>query len=110
MKKSNKAKKTKVKDAKNKPKGTRPFKTEEDPKVLHEWTIFVQNVRYLRERRNLTQQQLADALGWHRTTINRLENNHHQPFWGQACVLCDFMKVGVAEMRAIMEHRGGLQN
>ena len=40
---------------------------------------FADNVRELRERRSMTQEQLAEAAGLHLNTISELENKQHEP-------------------------------
>ena len=40
---------------------------------------FAENVRGLRERRGMTQEQLAEASGLHLNTISKLENKHREP-------------------------------
>jgi transcriptional regulator with XRE-family HTH domain len=40
---------------------------------------FADNVRELRERRHMTQEQLAEAAGLHLNTISKLENKHREP-------------------------------
>jgi transcriptional regulator with XRE-family HTH domain len=40
---------------------------------------FADNVRALREQRDMTQEQLAEASGLHLNTISKLENKHREP-------------------------------
>jgi transcriptional regulator with XRE-family HTH domain len=60
---------------------------------------FGRNVRALRLRKEWTQQQLADTLGWHRITITRIESGIHQPLFAEACLMADLLGVKVGELR-----------
>jgi transcriptional regulator with XRE-family HTH domain len=40
---------------------------------------FADNVRLLRERRGMTQEELAEAADLHLNTISKLENKHREP-------------------------------
>jgi transcriptional regulator with XRE-family HTH domain len=40
---------------------------------------FAENVRQLRERRGMTQEELAEAADLHLNTISKLENKHREP-------------------------------
>jgi len=51
------------------------------PELVFLGQLFSRRMGEARDRRGLTQQQLADMLGWSRITISRLENNHHAAFW-----------------------------
>lgn len=55
--------------------------------------IFSQNVKYLRQRKSLTQQQLADRLKTKRATIGAWEEARCYPSIDMLLVICDHFKV-----------------
>lgn len=58
-------------------------------------TTLAQNVRILRTAAGMSQQALADALGWFRTTIIRIETGETCPSFAQACVIAEIFGVPV---------------
>lgn len=57
------------------------------------------NIRLLRKMHNVSQQQLADALGVARLTIIRIERGESVPDFLQACHIADMFNVSVAALR-----------
>ena len=60
---------------------------------------FGNNVRILRTAKGWTQQQLADALKWHRITVTRIENGINLPHYDDACQMADALGVDVGRLR-----------
>ena len=58
----------------------------------------VPNLRQVRERRLLTQADLAERSGVAETTINRLENGHHQARISTVRKLAEALGVDPAEL------------
>jgi len=56
---------------------------------------FANQLRCLRNDRNLTQQQLADALNWHQTTINHYEVGNRFPVIDNLVILADFFDCSI---------------
>ena len=54
-----------------------------------------ENVRVLRTWAGISQQALADKLGWYRTTIIRIETGETCPSFAQACILAEVFGVTV---------------
>jgi transcriptional regulator with XRE-family HTH domain len=51
------------------------------------------NVRALRERRNVSQETLADLACIHRTHYGKLERGRHEPHLSMVLILADALKV-----------------
>jgi transcriptional regulator with XRE-family HTH domain len=68
-------------------------------KVLQLQLAFANNVKALRGRRGLTQQQLADMCCMHRVTIANIERTRHEPLFSDACILADALGVSLSDMR-----------
>ena len=57
------------------------------------------NIRKLRMKAGLTQEQLAEKVGAHRTTITNLERDGHRPAHPLACSLAEFFGVSVGYVK-----------
>jgi transcriptional regulator with XRE-family HTH domain len=68
------------------------------PKTKPLESFFAARLATLREARGLTQQQLADAAGLHRTQINRLEMGHWQPRLPTLRKLAAALGVGIEQL------------
>lgn len=66
-------------------------------------------LKVVRERRALTQQQLAERAGINRVTIARLEGGHDQPFPTTVRKLADALGVEPAELMVLPHGRDGEQ-
>jgi transcriptional regulator with XRE-family HTH domain len=61
--------------------------------------VFARNVKILRERNGLTQEELAERSGMHRVTIARIETNVTHPSFCEACLIADVLGVSVSQLR-----------
>lgn len=68
-------------------------------KVLQLQLAFANNIKALRNKRGLTQQQLADMCCMHRVTIANIERTRHEPLFSDACILADALGVSLSDMR-----------
>ena len=55
-------------------------------------------IRQYREQKNLTQQQLAEAVGVSRQTVIAMEKGNYEPSLGLALKLAKFFKMPVEEI------------
>lgn len=69
-----------------------------------ELTITGNGVRELRQRKGLSQGQLADAMGVSRQTINSIEVGRYTPSLGLAIALARFFGCPVEELFHVAEH------
>ena len=60
--------------------------------------LIAANVRLAREARGWTQQDLADALGWHRPAVSRLESGRCEVLTSTLDQLASVLGVGVSEI------------
>ena len=60
--------------------------------------IFGQNLKILRENRNLTRRELADALGINENTLTGYENSGREPKYDLLVKIADFFSVTVDEL------------
>lgn len=74
-------------------------KTDREKKLEQIQAVFADNVKYLRERKGITQAELAERTGMHRVTITRLESGQHEPLFSDACLVADALGVTIGEMR-----------
>lgn len=56
-------------------------------------------LRAIRERRGMSQYELASRSGVHRVTIARIELGDHLPAWDILCTLADALGVSVSDFR-----------
>ncbi|MEU6580621.1 helix-turn-helix transcriptional regulator [Nocardia sp. NPDC046763] len=66
-------------------------------------------LRGLRGERRLTQQQLADLLGWNKKTIQRFENGEREMTMGQVFELAEALSVSPAEFVRSVEKSMGIE-
>jgi putative transcriptional regulator len=69
-----------------------------------ELSITGNGVRELRQRKGLSQGQLADAMGVSRQTINSIEVGRYTPSLGLAIALARFFGCPVEELFHVAEH------
>ena len=63
--------------------------------------MIVNNVKQHREQKNITQQDLAEAVNVSRQTIIAIEKNNYEPSLGLGLKLAKFFKVRVEELFVI---------
>jgi transcriptional regulator with XRE-family HTH domain len=68
------------------------------PRLAEYRTHFGHRVAAIRELRQWTQEQLAEASGFDRKTINRIENGRHSPSLDRVFVLADALGVEPVEL------------
>lgn len=56
------------------------------------------NVRAARARQRLTQQELADELGWSRPVVGTLENGNRRVTLADAVALCEALNLSLREL------------
>lgn len=59
---------------------------------------FAQNLRTLRRRQKLTQQQLADSLNIKRPTIGAYEEGRGKPDFNRLIEIADFLQVSIDDL------------
>ena len=60
--------------------------------------MFAENLKILREKKELTQQQLADALGISRSTIGMYENGNREPDFETLEAIADFFNISMGRL------------
>ncbi|GIM48460.1 hypothetical protein DNHGIG_40090 [Collibacillus ludicampi] len=60
--------------------------------------MYWENIRRLRQKLNLSQSELAERVGVHRTTINRIEKRALQPSLDLLERIANVLKVPLAEL------------
>jgi putative transcriptional regulator len=60
--------------------------------------LYWENIRRMRQYRNLTQRELADRIGVHRTTINRIEKRVLKPSLDLLESIANALNVSLAEL------------
>ena len=60
--------------------------------------MFAENLRILRERKEMTQQQLADALKISRSTIGMYEKGNREPDFETLELIADFFNVDMGRL------------
>ena len=68
------------------------------PRLADYRACFGHRLAALRLERDLTQEQLAEASGFDRKTINRIENGRHSPSLDRVFVLADALQVEPFEL------------
>ncbi|WP_258907788.1 helix-turn-helix domain-containing protein [Actinokineospora sp. UTMC 2448] len=68
------------------------------PRLAENRARFGHRVAALRQGREWTQEQLAEASGFDRKTINRIENGRHAPSLDRVFVLADALNVPPVEL------------
>lgn len=76
--------------------------TEREKKLEQIQSTFADNVKYLRERKGITQAELAERTGMHRVTITRIEVGRNEPLFSDACLIADALGVTIGEMRFVL--------
>lgn len=61
-------------------------------------SVVAANVRAQRARQRLTQQELADELGWSRPSLGLLENESRRVTLDDAAELCTALKIDLREL------------
>lgn len=61
-------------------------------------SVVAANVRAQRARQRLTQQELADELGWSRPSLGLLENESRRVTLDDAAELCQALKIDLREL------------
>ena len=59
--------------------------------------LFGEKVRYFRKRLNITQEELADEAGFHRTYIGQIERSERNPAFKNVVTLCQALQVPLSE-------------
>lgn len=62
-----------------------------------EW--FPERLKEIRERKNITQQQLADLIGVGQTAVARWETGVRKPTWESVLAICDALEISCDEFR-----------
>ncbi|MBI3288766.1 MAG: helix-turn-helix transcriptional regulator [Elusimicrobia bacterium] len=65
-------------------------------------------LKELRAKRSLTQEDLANAVGVTRVTINYIENGEYRPSLELAFLLARFFDKRIEDIFYIESHRGGI--
>ena len=65
-----------------------------------------ENLKALRIKKDLTQQQLADLLNINRVTYTQYENNKREPDNNTLCMLADFFCVTIDDLLGRKFHKG----
>lgn len=60
--------------------------------------VFAENLKILREKKELTQQQLADALGISRSTIGMYEKGNREPDFETLEAIADFFNINMGRL------------
>ncbi len=60
--------------------------------------VFAENLKILREKKELTQQQLADALGISRSTIGMYEKGNREPDFETLETIADFFNINMGRL------------
>jgi len=68
---------------------------------------FGKRIRQLRTERNLSQEQLAELTGFHRTYIGMVERGERNPSLSNVGVFADSFEISLAELLNFNSKRGG---
>lgn len=69
------------------------------PKSREEPTGFGERLRQVREGAGLTQQELADRIGFHKLSVAKLEQGIREPTWATVLALADALSVSTEVFR-----------
>lgn len=68
--------------------------------------LFGETVRYFRNLLNITQEELADRAGFHRTYIGQIERSERNPAFKNIVTLCQALRVPLTEFFSYYEGLG----
>ena len=68
---------------------------------------FGKRIRQLRTERNLSQEQLAELTGFHRTYIGMIERGERNPSLSNVGVFADAFELSLSELLNLKAKRGG---
>ena len=68
---------------------------------------FGNRIRQLRTERNLSQEQLAELTGFHRTYIGMIERGERNPSLSNVGVFADAFELSLSELLNLKAKRGG---
>lgn len=60
--------------------------------------LFNKNLKYIRQKRNISQQELADKLNLDRSTISRWENNEMDVTVGNALQVANYFNIPIEDL------------
>lgn len=72
--------------------------------------LFGETVRHFRKLLNITQEELADKAGFHRTYIGQIERSERNPAFKNVVTLCQALQVPLSEFFSYYEGLGKLTN
>lgn len=70
--------------------------------------LFGETVRHFRKLLNITQEELADKAGFHRTYIGQIERSERNPAFKNVVTLCQALQVPLSEFFSYYEGLGKL--